>query len=47
MIDLEFVYPNRLFKVFYNDFWDCYKHITGHFYYIHRAASSVSQFVCL
>jgi len=31
MIDLEFVYPNVLLKVFYDDYWDCYKHITGHY----------------
>jgi len=31
IIDLEFVYPNLLFKVLYDDYWDCYKHITGHY----------------
>jgi len=40
IIDLEFVYPNLLFKVFYNDYWDFYKHITGHSNHADRAASS-------
>jgi len=31
-IDLEFVYIcDLLFKVFYNDYWDCYEHITVHY----------------
>jgi len=24
------VYPNLSFKVLYDDYWDCYKHTTGH-----------------
>jgi len=30
-IDLKFVYPNLLFNVFYDNYWDCYKHIAGHY----------------
>jgi len=29
IIDLEIVYPNQSFKVFYDDYWDCNKHVTG------------------
>jgi len=30
IVDLEFMYQNLLYKVLYDDYWDCYKHITGH-----------------
>jgi len=31
IIELEFVYLYLLFKVFYDHYWDCYEHITGHY----------------